>query len=285
MAATTPATNLLTRLGELKDSLTHSSKASPGGSPDLHPSKRPRQYSPISDLSLTNEDLESLQGVDPSVIRAFNCLFDAKLAEVIKPYNDIIEQLRGVIAQKDDRISELEAQLAASQENPLTSASTELLEIRKKNDDFEQKLRQNHVRLHGVPDSDNTHELVCKIARSVDVDLTVRDINISHYNGQPDPHKKGRQLMVYFINNQDKLALLRNRKKLRNTDEYKNVYVNEDLTKPRYTLLRSLQAKCKEKTIHASWAFRGKIFFKRTDSKEEKPTLIKNVLTFNVNDL
>lgn len=301
--ALTPASNLHSKIDELKGFLADPfSKKSPAtsSSPDLQPtSKRRRDFSPISDLDFEDAE-DALKDVDPSTIRAFNYLFDKKLSEAVKPYINIIEELRDIIADKDGKIQALEAQLAAYQENSATDrvddankADIDLSEFQRRLDEqdhrqdvHEQRLRMNHVRMHGVPNSDNCDELVCKIAQSVGVDLCTRDFHISHYMQSSDPAKKGRQILVDFVNNRDKVRLLSNRKKLREpTNEYRKVFINEDLTRPRYNTLRALQAKRKEGKIHAAWSYRGKIFYKRTDSQDEKPTLVKNVLTFVVDNL
>lgn len=80
-----------------------------------------------------------------------------------------------------------------------------------------------------------------------------------------------------------KLGLLSSRKKLRDSPnkDLRNLFINEDLTRPRYLLLRALQALRKEKRLHTAWSFGGRIYYKLSDSKDEKPTLVKNPLSFD----
>lgn len=289
------SSNFQTRIGELKDKLLSPKGQSGSASPNLKPSsKRMRQFSPGAD---DDEDLELPEDIDPSVLRTFNYLFDTKIAEAIQPYKDIIDELRDVIAEKDDRIRALEAELAAKSQSSDSSGPTasgsqsdkhcvsqELSEIYKRMDDQEQRGRKKNLRLFGVPSSENTDELICSIAKSIGVELGSRDIHISHFLDS-DKSKK-RQLIVEFAHPKDKLSLLTNRKKLRDpNNEFHDVFINEDLTRPRYLLLRALQAKRKEQRIHTAWSFRGKIFYKLTDSKDERPILVKNPLSFDVNSV
>ena len=112
-------------------------------------------------------------------------------------------------------------------------------------DDLEQYSRRNTLRLTGikaeVPPGETTDNIVMNIAEEMGVTLNPSDIDRSHFNSPPDP-SKGRELLVKFVRHTDKVRFISKRKQLKSKPEslHKNVFVNEDLTKTRYRLLRSL---------------------------------------------
>lgn len=293
----TPA-SIYSKLGEVKDLLM--SRASPELE-TTNTAKRRRQKSPYKPGDSEEDDesdsiMETEVDINPSTVRAFNILFHSKLAEVTQPFTDMIHELRSIIEEKDARIRDLEQQLAAARNATAPAAengpiraendtSRELAEVKLKLDHYEQHSRRFNLRLHGVPDKQNTAQLVSKIAVSMGVELAANDIRNSHYLGAIDKKNKTRQIIVEFANPQARIDLLSNRRKLREPEhEYGKVYINEDLTRQRYMLLRAMQAKKKYNLLHAAWSFSGKLCYKLTSSVEEKPVIIKNPLTFNVDN-
>ena len=78
--------------------------------------KRQRPGTPGSEIDETESEI--LDEVDPSIIRVFDHLFSIRTAEAIKPYTDMIAELKCIIADKDNRIRDLEAQLSAATTTP-----------------------------------------------------------------------------------------------------------------------------------------------------------------------
>ena len=57
---------------------------------------------------------------------------------------------------------------------------------------------------------------------------------------------------------------------LKEADDFKGVYINEDLTRHRADLLRSARQLVKIKSLLSAWSFDGRIFVKLSDSTKRQ---------------
>jgi hypothetical protein len=147
-------------------------------------------------------------------------------------------------------------------------------------DELEQRARSWNLRLTGVaPDVEDTDKLVIDIAASIGVKLNQNDIDCSHYVGST-LQKHGRQIIVRLTRRNVIVKLFKVKKDLRKDDNvFNKVYINEDLTQHRYSMLQRLLLKKREGRIVGAWSHQGRIFY-RVDGTS-KPVRVSNILEFD----
>jgi hypothetical protein len=218
--------------------------------------------------------------------------------EALKPHLEMIARLEDIILQKDRRI-ELEAKLnaistpgfltTAEETGALTKDNIEQLSTShnatlNKLDDLEQRSRSWNLRFSGIKDDTaDTDKLVCDIAASIGVALDPTSIDWSHYTTKADP-KRGRQLVVRLVRINDRIKILRARKELRKPDQkFASVYINEDLTRSRFSLLQALLGKKREHKILDACSYNGKVCYKT--SEDSKTITVQDVFNFKLCEL
>lgn len=175
-----------------------------------------------------------------------------------------VKQLRLLNIEKDKRIAELERRV----------------------DDLEQYSRINDLIITGIPikprsyaravAADEGDELGEREVRSVEqqvaaflqskgVELDRERIEACH----PLPRRKNTDrpaaVILRFVNRKDKMALLKQGRKLKGT----NVYINEHLTKKNADMARKARYLKKQGKIQHTWVTNGQIYIKLTGSPEE----------------
>ena len=131
--------------------------------------------------------------------------------------------------------------------------------------------RRNGVRLHGIPENstENTDEIVMKIARKIGADIPDMALSRSHRVG-PKQQGKPRPIIVKFIGHSYKTRLLKNKNKLRESTP--PIFINEDLTKMRADLAKRERNLKKDGKILDTWTRDGVIFVKHKNAKVERIT-------------
>ena len=135
-------------------------------------------------------------------------------------------------------------------------------------DSNEQYSRRNNLRISGIPitENENTDDIVLQLANAVGVNLNYWDIDRSHRVGQM---KSGtRTLIVKFTSYRARQHLYAARKKLRDTEAYKNTYINEDITARRSKILFAARSLVRAKKLKAAYSSDGKLFLR--DNNDEK---------------
>jgi len=123
-------------------------------------------------------------------------------------------------------------------------------------DSLEQQGRKDSLRIFGVPEvpGENTNSIMLELAKDMDVVMTDSDISVSHRlparGGKPKP------IIVKLGRRNLKTEIMRKKKKLREKEERKHVYINEDLTPMRSKLISKLK---KDPTVKRVWSIDGKI--------------------------
>ena len=101
------------------------------------------------------------------------------------------------------------------------------------------------------------------------VTLTLADINVAHRVGQRgnanEPQTRPGPIIVQFKCYASKVSAMRSRKQLRET--MPDIYINEDLTRARATLLYKARKAKREKGIADCWSFDGRIIIKDVRGK------------------
>ncbi|MEW8546212.1 MAG: hypothetical protein AB2693_22060, partial [Candidatus Thiodiazotropha sp.] len=136
---------------------------------------------------------------------------------------------------------------------------TKVAKLEASNDALEQYSRRNSVRISGIPqtEQENTDKIVLDIAKSMDVPLVITDIDRSHRVGSD--RNSRRDILVKFVSYRARQSLLTVRKKLRNTEGMKNIFINEDLTANRSKLLFDARRLVKAKVLKSAYSADGRI--------------------------
>lgn len=274
------------------------SRGKNSGSPELQaPEKRKRLLSPRA-AGAMDENGKPVEGesgdvdfvVDPAIDQYFEKKFEVMLAKAVQPHLEMIEKLNAVILAKDKEIEELRKQLA-EKPAPASTPSTEHNDSqcesqgafqKRVRDEIEYRLRKKQLRITNVDASMGTdaEAIVCNIGNAIGVNITPADFDDCHFLGKPSDNNK-RNIIVEFITSRLKRRFISSRKKLRESEDFKLVYINESLSKTRYELLRYLLGQRKNGTIHSAWSFSGVVYFRCKEGDEA--TKVKYPTDFDLN--
>ena len=200
---------------------------------------------------------------------------DELRGELTKTVKDIVD---GVISGLSEQIKSLTEENADfRKENIDLKARIDKLEAA--TEAAEQYSRRNCIRVSGIPEenNENTDDIVLDVARAMDVNLDVEEIDRSHRIGKPKSTKP-RDIIVKLATFRVRQRLLKNRKNLKTSmfdgGRFKGVYVNEDLTKFRSGILFDARKLTKERRIYGAWSSNGTILLK--DNFENVHKIVKD---------
>lgn len=180
-------------------------------------------------------------------------------------HNAVQSAVKAVTDVMDQKIEQLAADnviLRKDNENLVKLCSNlenRVAKLEASNDALEQYSRRNSVRISGIPqrEQEDTDKIVLDVARSMDVPLDITDIDRSHRVGS-DKNRR-RDILVKFMSYRARQSLLTERKKLRNTEGMKDVFINEDLTSSRSKLLFDARRLVKAKVLKSAYSADGRI--------------------------
>ena len=118
-----------------------------------------------------------------------------------------------------------------------------LLRIQFKQDEMQQEMRRDNLRLTGLPESqeeeteDQLINSVKAVAKEAGVDIRSEDISACHRLGKKREGGKSRQTVVRFQSRRKRDKLYSARFNLKGKETMKGVYINEDLSAMRHALL------------------------------------------------
>ena len=139
--------------------------------------------------------------------------------------------------------------------------------LREDLDTVEQYGRRSLIRISGIPEPEGERDitdLVRKIISAIDPNYREEDVIRSHRVGKLRPSVNGdrsipRQIIVGLSEPSVNLKILRCGKNLKKNENYKSVYVNEDLTLLRSKILFQCRQQQKKKKISQLWTTNGNI--------------------------
>ena len=193
--------------------------------------------------------------------------FQSKIESIVRSIADLVipEIVKGVTAKLESRVSTLES------ENDFLRKRVNQLE--NSLDAAEQYSRRNNLRISGLPESPNesTDDLVLAMSSAIGANVSLEEIDRSHRVGAKN-HKSGgnnpkpRDVIVKFVSYRSRQKMFKQRGAAK-SNGYKNVYVNEDLTRNRsFTLFRCRELK-RQGRIQDAWSSDGKIIVKDRSGK------------------
>ena len=152
-------------------------------------------------------------------------------------------------------------------------------------DQQEQYSRRTSIRVSGIKEpvglqGEDVSNIVETIFGKLNADLpplTLADVNVAHRVGQRgnpnEPQTRPRPIIVQFKCYASKVSVMHSRKQLRET--MPDIYINEDLTRARATLLYKARKAKREKGIVDCWSFDGRIVIK--DVRGKVHTIVNEV--------
>lgn len=126
-------------------------------------------------------------------------------------------------------------------------------------DNLEQYTRRNTLEFHGIPyrKGENTNRIAIDICRRMGFNISFRDLDRSHRNGWGNRRKnRPPVILVKFLSHDLKEQIHENRELLRKIPEFRNVFINENLTAIRKKLFARARFTF---TDFSCWTYDGKI--------------------------
>ena len=128
--------------------------------------------------------------------------------------------------------------------------------------------RRENVEFCNIPETVTQEQLqkhVIDVMKTVNVTVTGKDIHAVHRIGKKS--SRPRNVIIRFVNRKTAFALLKNKKKLNNT-QYKNYYITENLCPFNKKIFNTLYKRKKNKEIHSLWTYNGNVFVKVRDGDD-----------------
>ena len=139
-------------------------------------------------------------------------------------------------------------------------------------DRLQQYSRRENVRVFGIAEiaDEKTNDIIVKVAGDMGVDITERDISVSHRIGKK-MGTKPRPIIAKFVRRDTKTAIMRNKRNLKGLDGYMSVFVNDDLTTMRSKLVYELK---RDESVTRVWTMNGKIMCIQEENGKEMKKVI-----------
>lgn len=197
-------------------------------------------------MVLTNDDLEKIKNI------VYSTISDKLLNKIAAKVSDIVEsKFEAKLAIHNQAVDKLNLQVTQLQ------VHSKMLE--KRIDEQEQNSRRLNVRVFGIPalKDENTREVVLKLFRDkLKIDVKNDEIANSYRIRAKNPNDKPPAIMVRFVSDNVRNAILANRKQIKTS----TVQVKEDLTKFRLSLLN---AAVKKFSFKNAWCLNGSVYFRQ----------------------
>lgn len=161
------------------------------------------------------------------------------------------QAMQKLISEKDKRITDLEKQVD---------------HLNDKIDDLEQYSRRTSIRISGVPEevNEDTMKITQDIILATKIDGNI-PINRVHRVGRPRASgEEPRPILCQLVTYGAKYDLMKARKTLKTTKP--GIFINEDLTRARASLLYKARQLKKKKMVRDAWSFDGKIAIKTLEN-------------------
>ena len=136
-------------------------------------------------------------------------------------------------------------------------------------DDSEQYSRRNSIRITGISENkdENTDDIVLKLAIDLGVYLNPADIDRSHRVGAPRAGRK-RAVLVKFATYRGRHSLFAKRMDIRDNEDWKTTFINEDLTTRRSKILFKAWDYVRAGLLKSSYSSDGRIYVKDKSDKK-----------------
>ena len=145
----------------------------------------------------------------------------------------------------------------------------------------EQYIWWNSLRIAGIPEGlgEDTDEQVLDLARDIDVDISLNDIDRSNRVGKPRTDKP-RDIIVKFATYCARRKMYKARPTTKDRGS-KGVFLNEDLIRARSRLLFNAHNLVKSHRIQSAWSSDGTILIRDNDDRIHRILTENDISKFN----
>ena len=121
-------------------------------------------------------------------------------------------------------------------------------------DELDQYGRRENIRIRGVPESfdakDDGEFVVLNIASELNIKIKTEDIQSAHRLGRIRPNaSKPRPVLIRLISYKMRNELLYSKFKLKNSEEFRQAFITEDLTPLRLQLFNYVKRELKDDIV------------------------------------
>ncbi len=203
-----------------------------------------------------------------------------KISEDVKELKSTVNKQQTEIVDLKKQLTKSKTQFAVSEKElddakkRINEQEEEIAELYDLQDRLEQYTRKNSLEFHGIPESayNSTEEAILKIAETLEVPVSLDDIEISHKLNTPG----NKAIIAKFISHKTKTNLYRARTKLKHvklTDLFpdssyatgvqsKRIFINENLTSYRRRIMSRANEKRRDGELLSVWSLDGTIYVK-----------------------
>jgi len=172
-----------------------------------------------------------------------------EFSEIKKEFVDMKKQYTDLNNKVEECVGKTDS-IKKDCEKAVTNSQTEVFaELRERDE------RKKNVIVYGIPEAaaeikgkarkDYDVEQVCDIAREINVNLNANDIKFAKRLGEKG--EESRPIQVGLLIDNKKVEILRNGKKLKDSDSYYEVYISPDLTRKQREEERELWSEAQRK--------------------------------------
>lgn len=167
------------------------------------------------------------------------------------------EVMKGVVKEVEERVAAAVSTAPSVREERLFAAVRHLTY---ENDKLQQYSRRESVRVFGVSQSDSesaeeVERKVTHVFKEAGVEVKPDDIAAVHRVGKGN--KGPRPILVKFVSRRKRNEVMAKKKSLQSKDNFKRVFINDDVTPLRARLLGYVK---RLEKVEKAWTFEGKIY-------------------------
>ena len=190
-------------------------------------------------------------------------IVDKAIGKAVKSINDTLMKEINAVKTESDKLRSENSDLRKSVDK--LTQRVDKLELL--TDEGEQYQRRNSIRISSIPETkdENTDAIVSKLASDLGVHLHPSDIDRSHRSGRVVGK---RSILAKFASYNARHAVYSKRMDLRETDNWSNTFINENLTARRSKILFTARRYVREKLLSSSYSTDGRIYVKDGDGKK-----------------
>lgn len=181
--------------------------------------------------------------------------------QAIESMKGDIEQIKELNDTHSDRLNTLEESMEqtkhhiAQMSQVRDNAPRHLLALKFDMDKQEQHTRKESIRITGLKEETGREseaelrEKIVDMAKAAGIDMADKDISVCHRLGKVG-NNGSRNVICKFLSRNTKHQLMRAKRNLKNNDTYKNIFINDDLTKLRARLYKLVREDPRVSSCH-----------------------------------
>ena len=161
-----------------------------------------------------------------------------------KQLSDKVKLQEDKIEKSSEKIENLSKKLSDSEVKG-ENQKLRFAEMEEKIEQLEREKRKKTILIEGVQESaENTPEnIIIDLFRDIGLERGICDVDSFYRRGRlNEANSRPRPIVITFVRMTDKILLFRNLYKLKNNNNWRNIYVNDDLTERQLSEIRDLKA-------------------------------------------